>query len=323
MSTVTLDDGVQNLSQFCNLLAQTNESLHAHAEGFDALSGQLQELEDSAEEHIGGLGDQLQDFATETDQGAEEAVGDLEELAEAAQQADQSELDEIEQDTDSLEQKLTERLDRDREEIDQHAETLNQDGFDVLDAGLSTALETMGRAEADADEAFGNLITALGSQQQQIVENAAEQSLQEAAAVVTSEMEALDGAAEEATHAWLDEMPSEVVSECAGVVEPLQSTYDGFRQSAEDDGQDLIDTVSTLAEETARLLGVELTSDLEQAWEGTLTPALGEWEDGLGDLETTLGDGEETVQDLDPLVDELVIARDTVAEIDRVLDNME
>lgn len=322
MATATLDDGVQNLSQFCSLLAQTSDLLQANASGFDQLSEQFQELEHSAEEHIGGLGDRCQGIGTETDQTADEAAGDLDDLAETAQQAEQSELAEVEQGTEALEQKLTERLEKDQEEINQHLDTLNRNGFDALDASLNAALEAFDGAQGDAEASLGSLIAALDSQKQQFAENAAEQSLEDAGGAVKAEMETLDGVAEAAADAWLDAIPNEVVSECVGIVGPLQDTYDGFRQAAEDDGQELIETVSTLAEEAARLVGVEFASDLEKAWDGTVTPALGEWGDGLGELKTALDDGEQTADALAPLVDELLVAKETVREIDRTIDNM-
>lgn len=322
MATATLDDGVQNLSQFCALLAQTNDMLQANAQGFDQLAEQYQELEQSAEEHIGGLGDQCQEIATETAESADEATGDLDNLAEAAQQAHQAELAEVEQGAEALEQELTDRLQKDQEEISQHAETLNRDGFNALEATLSTVMEALDGAQSDAEEAFGNLIAALDSEEQQFKDNVAEQALEDAAGAVKAEMEALDGVAEEAAEGWLDAIPNEVVSECVGVVGPLQNTYDGFRQAAEDEGRELIETVSTLGDEAARLIGVEFASDLEQAWDGTLTPALGEWGDGLAEIKTSLDEGEQAALVLDPLVDELLVAKETVREIDRTIDNM-
>jgi uncharacterized phage infection (PIP) family protein YhgE len=322
MATATLDDGVQNLSQFCALLAQTNDMLQANAQGFDQLSEQYQELEQSAEEHIGGLGDQCQEIATETAESADEATGELDNLAEAAQQAHQAELAEVEQGAEVLEQELTDRLQKDQEEIGQHAETLNRDGFDALEATLTTVMEGLDGAQSEAEEAFGNLIAALDSEEQQFKDNVAEQALEDAAEAVKAEMEALDGVAEEAAEGWLDAIPNEVVSECVGIVGPLQGTYDGFRQAAEDEGRELIETVSTLGDEAARLIGVEFASDLEQAWDRTLTPAFGDWEDGLGELKTALDEGEQAALVLDPLVDELLVAKETVREIDRTIDNM-
>jgi hypothetical protein len=322
----TLDNSIENLQQFCALLADTNTQIVETTSRLESHGNEVARLADDVEEKFEGLQSELAEFQGELEKAEQDADEQMERLAESAEQGDQTHLSSSEDDLEGWEDEFESKTEADRGDLDNAFQALEDDGFDDLREGLEAVVSELKQAGTDAEQAFQDLRDAVQGFEQEIdaAENSATQALGDAAdALVSEEAGGFKSDVEPYTTSWADTLPEQVETGADGVAEELRAAYDSWGSDAESAGDDLIQSVSTLAQDTAQAIVEELGGELEQAAERALDESMGELATELQAAEATLDAGVEITEDLGPLAGDLAIAHRVIGEIDQALSTLE
>jgi hypothetical protein len=318
----SLDDGIANLERFCALLAETHAGLEQATAALAEQRAGLDEVEQDLATRTDALQAALEGALQEVEEALRGAREEADGLTQAAEEAADVRLAGLAEGVDRLAAEAQERLVADRSLLEREMQSL-ADGFTSCVGTLEGAGSTLTAAGDEGERALADLrqaatelaersasageesLATLAAAQQELA--AAQQSFEQSSGEVASGWQGLAGAVEE---------------QCSTVAGALQSLYDGWRDELAAAGAELVTEVGELAQQAAAAVLDEsqgLAQAVDDATQGSLA-ALGA---ELERLAAPLADGEQAADEASGLVDDLVVAREVVAEVDELLDALQ
>lgn len=318
---MAIDEGVQDLGQFCSVMAATSERLKEDTSTLEQHGDDVDRLDGNLEDGFGALADELEGFLDGLGDAEDAAVAEVGTLAEGAEShADR--LTALEQEIEASEDAFEERVESHGGALDGSFSELTQDGFEALSTTTDEIAENVRSSAGEGEEAFAGLEGDLESHRQDVEAARGEgvQALTQAAESLSGDATpGLSSDAEACAAGWSDELPETAKAGSTEIGDPAVSVYEGFGEESVADGDDLIDSLSSLAQEAADLIRTEAATEIEDASALVTDQSMGSLAGEQDEARGVLNVGGEMAAALPPLVDDLEIARTVVAEVDGVL----
>lgn len=326
MAQAALDDRIANLQSFCNLLAETTATVARDAQVLEARGDGLERAQTGVQERMEHVGERLETALEELTQAQAAAVEETERLAEAAEDLVPSRLSESDADLERGETAFEERLSHERADLETDFLDLSPAGFTALSTVLDEVEAGLTKGGEDSISALENLGTGLAH----LVQRAGEVHQSTVAALDAADQELREGWGQElegatAAHVtlWTNELPATVEAECTGVGDPLEALYDGWEQEIVAEGDELSEAVSTLIVDAAESIANEAGQALAESADGTARGSLQVLVGELEGLLPVLAEGEAAAEGASALVDDLVVVRRVVSQIDQLLNALQ
>jgi chromosome segregation ATPase len=321
MAQPAFDDGIEKLEALCTLLGQTSAVVTRDGEILDARGDSLDRTEDEARKRCEQIAERLATALDEVNDLHEDAVDASDRLSEAAHELASARLASAEDSVESARSSFEERLIEERSELEQGFQDLFETGFTSLATAvdeMETELAQAGESARQGFEVLEHGITEVG---QQASEDGARTvaALQEAERNVAEDDAELEQQVAVHTDVWTEELPEAVRAECASVAEPLEVLYREWEAEVVAEGDELSEGVASLLEDAADIVAVEAGQPLASAAEAAVDDSLAALSGQQDALTPVLGEGEPASEAAAGLVDDLVVARQLVSEIDRLL----
>jgi len=319
MAEATFDEGLQNLQNFCNLLANVNTRLTSLAEAFDAFATHVDSLEDAAEERWNHLQEDLRGLIHAADAGADEAAAEVTTLSDAAHDLSASRLSAAEHDLERAENGLREHLHEAANALRQHFGTLEDRGY----ATAKTQVDASAAAVDHVEHAFDQHVTDAthGFETVQAHITSADTELDHAVSEATAAIDAAESKihAAAAKAAEGDDAVQQSAAEQAGQVTPH---YEELGSHAATAAEALHEIVSGHAQEAIQYLGDHVKDVVEQGVQVGAVEPCKQWEGELDALDGVFKEGETHTRELPRLVDDLEISKRKVVELEETLSQM-
>ena len=320
----TLDDSIQNLKNYIAAILKSKSEVQQATSELEDQGDELDRLEDTARTQLDAFDDELDTFEQGLAEGGQEALNQLDKVTSQGQDIAGSQLDEASRDLQGAETESESVLQVCRDDLDRDAASLTESGFQLLSSALTTVQTEVDAARTQAEADFQSLDGVVQGFQTQAETTFDQADTALDAAVAELATEGTEVAAQAAQcEQGFEEGARAVEAECTSIEDDLQQEYQNQADKAERAGQDLIDSVDTLGEDTA---GYVATSSADQVdapvglvMADSMPPLLGE----LGELATMLGEAEQTAAAVDPLSLELEKSLKVVAQIDELLKAMD
>lgn len=323
MAGPTLDEGVEKLQEFVSLLASTNSHLQAGIPALQSHGDGVERLEQTAEDQLGGLNDQMEGFRKELEESHHDAVEETEGLAQSARAVIDARLSAVEDQVEAFEREFESKLASDRAELEKGFAELTDSGFQPLAATVEAAQAETTRLDDQTEQAFDGLGDALQTDQQQVedLRSQTSQAVQDTEEAVENETREVDGEAA-GLLGELSGLSEELESQCTSSGDTLDDLYRGWAEDVEGEEKEVTEGVSKLAGETAVFVSDENADPLQQAVGQAEEVSLQGLVSELEDTQAVVEQGEQTTEALGPMVEQLEIVERKVTEIDRLLDSL-
>jgi hypothetical protein len=320
MPPVTFDDGVENLEKFCVLLAETTATVEARASTLDAQGAALEKLDQEARGRLDRLGDFLETSLDQLDQRRHAVVEETERLGESAERLTQDLLSDAGERFQRQEDDSERRLDADRSDLETALAGLSEAGFASLATALEEAEAGLTRAGEEAGEGLDGLEQDLGEMEQRAnaLHSETDHALEAAREALANDEQSLEASAAEAIADW-DEAASDVQEDGGSVADGLQALYDVWRDELTSEGEQLMAAGAELMQHGAAFVLEQTGSSLSQAMEAVTGTSLQPLAAETQRLVPVLAEAEQDADSASSLVDELVVVRLVVADVDRLL----
>jgi hypothetical protein len=320
MAEARVDEGVENLERFSTLLAETTANLGARASLLEEHGAGLEKLDDEARARMGRVNDRLEAALDRLDDRQQEAVEETEDLAGAAEKLTPDVLGDAAARLHVAEDGCARRLDSARSRLETEMLDLSRSGFaaladalDQIEAGLRRAGEGAGDGLQALEETLAELEVRAGGVRADGVRvlDAVQQEL-------GREQQTLEASAAEALTRWAD-ASNEIEEDGAAVADAVEALYGAWRDELLSEAQRMMDAVAELMQQGAAFVledtGRPLGQQVEGVAEGALQPLAGDVER----LCPILAEGEQQADTASSLVEDLLVVRQVIAEVDRLL----
>ena len=320
----SVDESVANLQQFIGEASSASAYLTSAASRLDNASGRIDELEQDAQEDIGGTNEALAEAESRLAADRTSALGAMEELAQVAEEAGSSTIDAQQ---DRLEDGADETEDAAgsaRDDLDDAYDRVSEDGFRESLSSLQVLGSAADEGADHATTAFSGLaeaVTALTSRGDALRESVAN-GLGETETEVEQETQGLGERFDAVKQTWHQEIDDVLSAECAETGDELQSAYAGWGEAVGELADDLREKCTASNEELAGFLEDESPQALEEAVGEMLR---GEAEQLLAEEGLSAAEGEAgtaITEALAGIVGDLRISVNVVGDIDRLLDEL-
>jgi chromosome segregation ATPase len=318
-----LDDSIANLKSYIAELLKAKAGVQQATSDLEDQGDELDRLEDTARTQLDAFDDELDTFEQGLADGGQDALNQVDKVAGQAQDIAGSQLDEAARDIQGAETESESVLQVCRDDLDRDAASLTESGFQLLSSTLTT-LQTevdAARTQAESDfQSFDGVVQGFQTQAETTFDQA-DAALDAAVAELATEGTEVAAQAAQCEQGFEDGARA-VEAECGSVEDDLQREYQDQGEKIEKAGQDLIDSVDTLGEDTAGYVAVSSADQVDApvglVMGDSIPPLLGE----LGELATMLGEAEQTAAAVDPLSVDLEKSLQVVAQIDELLKSM-
>ena len=319
-----MDEGVANLSAFCGQLATTNDHLH---ESNTELATQEQAFEDlvsAADDHLGGLAQEIEDQREQIDGAENEAQSALQALEAGARATADQKLAGIEERLQEAGEHTGERLQAAQDDLDSSFDSLESGGYDGLEEGVDDLDSALGDDRDAVDEGFDDLESAVDDAEEALSE--ARESVGEALDDVGEEAAELSQAVATATDGhvatWSTQQAG-LEQDCQELQSRVASDYQAWTEAALEKGQELMESLLQAFQTTATGVAERASDPVEEAGTEADERVLPALSDEAGAENDVLDAGTQLADALDPLSDELVSSLAVVDEVDRLLNAIE
>jgi hypothetical protein len=322
MAQPNLDDGVENLENFCNLLGQTSAVLTRDTEVLEARGDSLEQTEAETRARAERVGEHLAIALEELTAAQDDALEEVDGLTDTAEKLAAARLQAAGDRLESGEASFEERLSHDRAQLEKSFLDLSESGFMSLGAAIDDVETELARAGEGSGHALESLEGGLTKVGRQVAEERSEMvGVLEAAdeAIREGEVQELEQQGLEHFRLWTEELPETVRAECVSVAEPLEALYGEWEAEVVAEGDELGDAVADLLQSGAEMVTDEAGQPLASAVEEATNDALGALISELDGLLPVLDEGEPAAEAAAALVDDLVVAREVVSVVDRLL----
>jgi len=326
MAQAGLDEGVERLQEFCTLLGETGAQLQADTSTFGNLERALDEFEDTVDETLGELTEHLDEAAGVLDEAQEDAAEALRSLVEAADEGSGTRVAAAESTIADSGDSVEEGLGAGRQDLAVAFSDLATAGFDVLDSAVDELESGASSRAEETGRALDALEEELRDWQRQVPESYDEtaRSIDEASESLLQEDGGnLESDAASCTYGWSAELPAALDQQAGELGDPLQQAYDELEAEVRSRIDAYVSTTVSLIQDTADLIGRESASEVDttagNAEDDSLEGLTGE----LAMAVEVLGAGDEMAASLEPMIDDLTVAKSIAAEIDRLLNALD
>jgi len=319
MAEATLDEGLQNLQNFCNLLGNVNTRLTSLAEAFDAFGTHVTSLEDAAEERWNHLQGDLRALIHAADAGADEVAAEMTTLSEAAHDLSATRLNAAEHDLERAENGLRDHLHEAANALRQHFGTLADSGYAAAKAQVDAGASAIEHVHHDFDQHVTDAAHGFETVQGHITsaETELNHAVAEADTAIDTAQGKIDAAAGKAAEG--DDAVHQAATQETGQVEPH---YDELASHAATAAEALHDLVSGLAQDTIHFLTDHLTTLVAESVQAGVVQPSEQWEGALDALDGVLKEGETETRELPRLVEDLEISKRKAVELEQALSQM-
>lgn len=326
MAQPTFDDGIENLQRFCTLLGETHGILARDLETLEARGHRLERAQAEVRERGEHLAERLETSLQALAEAQTEALEETERLGEAARSLAEVQLGEASEHVHRDEVSFEERTGHDRDGLEKDFVDLEGAGFAALTAALDGLEAELAAAGEEAAEALGTLHQGVT----ELAERADHTRGEAAAALDAAEDRLRESQVQEwepqvAEHVafWTEELPEAVQARCEAVGDPLETLYDAWEQEVVAEADELTGAVGSFVQAATASVAEEAAQPLAEATERTTEGALQALGGELDDLLAPLAEGEEAADAAAALVDDLVVTRRIVGEIDQLLNALQ
>jgi len=126
----------------------------------------------------------------------------------------------------------------------------------------------------------------------------------------------------ECVRGWGEDLPAALQEEVRAFEQPFQQIYEAFEEQALTDGREVAEGISRLVQETADSVRHTHWTEIEDALEKAFDESQQASTEVRAAIEVMSG-GEHLTCALDPMVNDLEIARRVIGEIDQIVKEME
>lgn len=319
MADTTLDEGLQNLQNFCSLLANVNTQLTSLSEAFDAFAAHVGTLEDAAEERWNHLQEDLRALAHLADSGADEIAGEIATLSEAAHDLSASRLSAAEHDLERAENGLRDHLHEARDTLRQHFDSVEDRGYATAKTQVDASADAIEHVHSGFDQHVTDAAHGFETIQGHIT--SAETELSHAVSEADAAIDAAEGKIHAAA-AKVAEGDAEVQHAAADEVGQVTPHYDELASHAATAAEALHEVVSGLSQDVIHTLSSDLKEIVEESVQTSAIQPCEQWEAELNALDGVFKEGEAETKELPRLVDDLEVSKRKVVELDETLSQM-
>lgn len=317
------EEALDNLRQFCSVLASTNEKLLGTVDALGAHSGAYGDLDHAAQDGIGGLNDDLTADLQQLRQAGDEATAEVGLLADGARATADTQLGQEDADVDGAENEFNQRLDTDGTDLDTAFTTLGDTGFDALAGTMADAGANVNEADQENAQAFADLGTEAADLEVRVsdAEGAASQTLDDVGeSLKGDEAGQLEGEAAEAIDGWVTQVPGELASEGSTIAEALEGLYQDWASGLETEGDELMQAMTDFGNDAATRIEQDSATPLQEAADKTTATTFTDLEGDLGQTEGVMTTGLELALTAPPIVADLIIVKHVIDQIEKLLE---
>jgi hypothetical protein len=319
MAEATVDEGLQNLQNFCGLLANVNTRLTSLAEAFDAFATHVGALEDAAEERWNHLQEDLKALIHTADTGADEVVAEMTTLSEAAHDLSATRLSAAEHELERAENSLRDHLHEAVSALRQHLGSLEERGYNAAKTQVDASTSAIDHVEhafdqhvTDASHGFETIQGHVTSAESEL-----NHALSDADAAIDTAEGKIHAAAAKAAEG--DDTVHQAAAQEEGQVNPH---YDDLASHAATAAEALHELVSGLAQDTIQYLTGHLKTLVEESVQTGVVQPCEHWESALDALDDVFKEGETQTKELPRLVEDLEISKRKVVELEEAMSQM-
>lgn len=322
MAQTVLDESIEKLERFCNLLGQTRAVMIRDAEILEARGESLERTEAETRERGEHVTERLKTTLQELTEAQAETLEDTDRLGDAAEDLVPDRLSTTEDSLDSSEASFEVSLGRDRADLEGAFLDLCDMGFVVLATMVDEIEAELGRA----GQASGDALEGLEGELAEVGRLTVESHTETVAVLESAEHTLREGEAQELeqrliehTTLWADELPDAVRAACDAVGDPLETLYREWGAEVVAEGDELAQEIAGLLQGATHVVVSEAGEPLAAAVDETTCECFRDLAGGQETLLSVLADGEPATEAAAALVDDLVLGRQALEEIERTL----
>jgi hypothetical protein len=317
------EEALNNLRQFCAVLASTNEKLEGTVDALGSHSDAYGDLDHTAQDEIGGLGDDLVTHAQQVRQAGDDAVAEVGHVTDSARATADTRLGQEDADLDGAENEFDQRLDADGSDLDAALAALNDTGFDPLAGIMADAGVGVQETGQENAQSSGWLVALAADMERRAadLEGDTSRDLDEVGEKLKGdETGQLESGAAEAIDAWTTQIPGEVTSEGSTIAEALEQLYQDWASSLETAGDELMQALTDFGNDSATRLEDDGGTPLQEAVDHTTGTEMAALDVDLEQTKGVLATGLELGLTVPPVVADLVIVKNVIDQIQKLLE---
>ena len=320
---MALDDSTANLERFIGQLTMATGALEQVSEHLVEATDQLTDLQDQSVDECGGLNESLEEMETQLETSGSELRDALEEVAQAGADA-QEVLAESQAQLERAAGDFEEKAEAAGADLDEEHARLTEQGFEALGRTVGECEQELEAAGRESEGSFEAVQAGLenSTSEAQTSWDAAEAALEQGASELAGHESSLQVEADECAQGF-NAAAEDIANACSSLEGGLGTTYDGCAGEVDSQGQELLQALQELAQETVTFVETGGRERLDEPARMVETEALGPLSEEYTALEGALDSAVALADNLAPLTDELVKCRAIVGEIAALLNAME
>jgi hypothetical protein len=319
-----MEQYAQNLEKFIAAMLAAKAKVGEANQAVDDNADDLDQLESKADDGIGDFVEALEELQDSLEAGRVDSLEQLERVAGEGDRTADDRLGAMSGTVDETESDFTNTVQVGRDDLDKDAAGLTESGFQFLITSLESVqgeVDTARQASEGAFQGFDGGVQVLQGDADSGFDGG-EQAFDAAVTAFASEGAGVAArAADSESEMQTRTRALEAVVESAG--EGLTSSYETYVETIEDAGQDLIDTVHQLVEDTAAFVATSSADQIDAPVGLVMADAVPPFEDELGQVDEMLAAGDQTTAETDALSIELEKSERVVETIQELLSAIE
>ena len=318
-----LDESVGKLQKFSSDLGRTIAQLGESTASIETHSDTFADLENDAEDRIGGLADDIQEAVRDLGRACDDIEEALGALSDEAEEVAESRLPDARSELDDATSEQRDRVETTGDELQDAFERLSDGGHQEHADAVEDAEAAVGDDDQEDQQAFASLDEGAAEMTGRTEEarSEASASMSEATSGVEEEAGTLETAFADATSQWDQSVDEQLRAGCEDVGAGIEQAYADWTQQARATADELVADVGEALIKAAETVSGESAPQLTEAAAEALNAGaalLDEIAQGVSSLEA----GEQLAEALTPLVPNLQTCLRVVEQIDRILNEL-